>query len=163
MTRSIVEDLSYGVPRLGVPPVAGTDLASLSARAGDVKKVSLRKRDQALHALIKRYRNGNQRLWAPLILDLMAPAIVTRLQRYSPAPPVITEEDIAQQLVLQILIAAATMPIPEDGAFLERALLKAAAKPVSRWLQREDRRQEYELPLLEDDPDDDLEIDNDDA
>ena len=148
MTRSIVEDLSRGGPRVGIPSVAGIDLTTLRTRAGAIK-VSPRRRDEALRALLRRYRTGNQRLWAPLILDLMAPAIVTRLQRLKPMPPVITEDDIAQQLVLRVLVAAATMPMPEDGAFLERALLLAAAKPVSRWLKREARRQDDQFPLEE--------------
>ena len=153
MTRSIVEDLSRVRERTSRLPAAGVELSVLRARARDIK-VSLRRRDEALLALLRRYRSGNQRLWAPLILDLMAPAIVTRLQRFKAAPPVITEEDMAQELVLQVLIAAATMPLPEDGHFLERSLLLAAAKPVSRWLKWEARRQEDQDHLEEHDNED---------
>jgi len=153
MTRSIVEDLSRARERISHLPAASIELSVLRARVGAIK-VSPRRRDEALLALLRRFRSGNQRLWAPLILDLMAPAIVTRLQRFKAVPPVISEEDIAQQLVLQVLIAAATMPLPEDAHFLERSLLLAAAKPVSRWLRRESRRQEDQDHLEEIDNED---------
>jgi hypothetical protein len=148
MTRSIVEDLRRGREGIGILPAAGVELTVLRARARAIK-VSPRRRDEALRALLRRYRTGNQRLWAPLILDLMAPAIVSRLQRFKAVPPVITEEDIAQQLVLQVLVSAATMPLSEDARYLERSLGMAAAKRVSRWLARESRRQDGQLNLEE--------------
>lgn len=153
MTRSIVEDLGRVRERISRLPAAGIELRVLRARASAIK-VSPRRRDEALLALVRRYRSGNQRLWAPFILDLMAPAIVTRLQRLEAVPPVISEEDITQELVFQVLIAAGTMPLPEDGHFLERSLLLAAAKPVSRWLKREARRQEDQDHLGEIDNED---------
>ena len=147
MSPSVVQDLRQPAPRgLGVPPSISLDPASLRARARDLK-VPPRRRDEALLALLRRYRSGNQRLWGPLLLDLLAPAIVSRLQRLRPVLPAIDEEDLTQELVLQVLIVAATMPIPEEPAFLERELMLAAKKRVARWLASEARRQESQLPL----------------
>jgi hypothetical protein len=82
-----------------------------------------------------------------LLLDLLAPAIVSRLQRLRPVLPAIDEEDLTQELVLQVLTVAATIPVPEEAAFLERELMLAANKRVARWLTSEARRQASQLPL----------------
>ena len=51
------------------------------------------------------------------------------------------EEDIRQQLVLELLHAAATMPLPAEPGYLKSRLMARANQGVRRWLAREGRRQ----------------------
>ncbi len=84
---------------------------------------------------------GPRQLWAPVLLDLLAPAMLHRLRRLRDEPPVMVEEDIRQQLVLELLHAAAMMPLPNNPAHLKAALLHRANQGVRRKLARERRRQ----------------------
>jgi hypothetical protein len=92
-------------------------------------------------ALVLLYRSGPRQIWAPVLLDLLAPALLARLQRLRLEPPFMEEEDIRQQLVVELLRAAAYMPLPENSGFLRRRLLDRANQGVWRRLARESRRQ----------------------
>jgi len=54
----------------------------------------------------------------------------------------VDEEDIDQQIVMEALRAAAIMPLPDDCRFVQRRLVFFAMKRVTRWLEREGRRQD---------------------
>ena len=103
-------------------------------------------RDRLLRQVMQSYRTEDTRLWASVLLDLIAPAILARLVRFTATPPVITSEDISQQLLAEVLIAAATMPLPDNARFVERRLMLRAGQAVSRWLRREHRRQSSQEP-----------------
>ena len=53
----------------------------------------------------------------------------------------IDPEDVRQQLILELLQAAATMPLPENPCYLRRALMARANQGVRRRLVVERRRQ----------------------
>jgi hypothetical protein len=95
------------------------------------------RRAQELRGLVLAYRAGPKRLWGPVLLDRLAPAILERLQRLKARAPVIDPEDIRQQLIVEVLQAAATMPLPENPAYLRRALIARANQGVRRKLARE--------------------------
>jgi hypothetical protein len=106
-------------------------------------------RSRRLMVVVLAYRSGPRQRWAPILLDLLAPALLASLRRLRPEPPVLTEEDIRQQLVVEVLQAAATMPLPAKLSYLRRRLVARANQGVRRWLERERRRQGRQEPLEE--------------
>ena len=97
-------------------------------------------RDQALAAIVVKYRAGSRRLWAPVLLYLLAPALLECLQGLREELPVAHEEDLRQQLVVELLHLAATLPL-RDGRYLKRRLLRRANQAVRRWLEAERHHQ----------------------
>ena len=80
-------------------------------------------------------------------LTVVAPAILDRLQHLQAKPPVDDPEDVRQQLIVELLQAAASMPLPENPCYLRRALIARANQGVRRRLARERRIQFEQDPL----------------
>ncbi len=103
----------------------------------------------ALVGVVKAYRACSRSRCAPMLLTLLAPAVERRLGRLRPVPPAISAEDIRQQLLVEVLEAALSMPLPLNPLVLERAILRRASQAVSRRLSRELRRQQRQEPLAD--------------
>ncbi len=146
MSRSLTSDLheGYGEVAARLSP----EQRVVVERARGRPKV-LGGRDRALAEIVAAYRAGPRELWAPVILDLVAPALLERLQHFEARPPVLDVEDLSQQLVVQLLHAAATMRVACDGRHLRRQLVARTRKAVSRRLAREHRHLAWHC-LLED-------------
>ena len=142
MSSNLADDL-----REGYRQVAGElpeEAIELVARAHDLKNVSLAERNRSLAGIVAAYRAGPRRLWGPVLLDLLAPAILERLQRLRAEPPAMDEEEIRQQFVVEVLRAAAYIPLQEDPVWVKGQVLSRANQAVRRWLAREGRRQRYQ-------------------
>jgi hypothetical protein len=72
---------------------------------------------------------------------MLGPALVRAAARFHAQPPAVDEEDIDQEVVMEALRAAAVMPLPDGCRFVQRRLMWFAMKRVTRWLERESRRQ----------------------
>jgi hypothetical protein len=144
MSRSLTSDLQEGYGEVAARLSPGQRL--LVERARGRPKV-LGGRDRALAEIVAAYRAGPRDLWAPVVLDLVAPALLERLQHFEARPPVLDVEDLSQQLVVQLLHAAATMRVACDGRHLRRELVARARKAVSRRLAREHRHLGWHCPL----------------
>jgi len=116
------------------------DALELFARARDNLYLGRADQDRLLADLVAAYRAGSRQLWGPVILDLLAPALVQLLRELRPVPPLIDEDEIRQQLVLEVLRAAAKIPI-RDSFDMKFRLISRACKPIVRWLTREGHRQ----------------------
>ena len=92
-------------------------------------------------AIVLAYREGPREVWGPILLEVLAPALLARLRRLRTEPPVVDDEDIRQQLVMEVLLAAARMPLPKEASYLRSRLMARANVAVRRWLQREYRQQ----------------------
>src|SRR6266851_8551057 len=134
MVTSLSTDLPEAYSRAleDLPPEA----QALVSRARASRGRSPAERDQALVAVVLSYRAGPRRLWAPVLLGLLGPALLERLQRLGEQPPVLNEEDIRQQLVVELLHLAETLPL-RDGRYLRSRLLLRTNQAVRRWLARE--------------------------
>ncbi len=107
--------------------------------SGAAARLDPHARDQLLWKLLVAYRTRpNRAQIAPLILGMVRSQLEVRRLRLSPQEPYLDAEDIAQQLVLEILDLALRLPL-QDGAFLERRLLLRAIERVTRRLKREAR------------------------
>jgi len=126
------------------------ELRSLAERAREPSAPPWEK-DACLREVVRAYRAD--RSWSPLLLELLAPAMAAWLAGIEPAPPVIDEDDVRQQLLLEVLEAAATMPL-QNPQFLERAIIDRASREVERWLFCEEELIDITEPLPTDDDDD---------
>jgi len=106
-------------------------------------------RAAALSGVVTAYRAGPKTVWAPVLLDLIAPAILARLRRLKPEMPVLDLEDVRQQFLLEVLLAAASMPLPANPLHLRSRLMARANQGVRRWLVRERYRQKSQWLLKE--------------
>lgn len=113
------------------------DARKLVRRARRSRNERSGERDRLLEAVIADYRKGPREVWAAVLLDLLTPAILDRLSRYREELPSVDVEDIRQQFVVELLSAAATMPMPSGVPFVERRLVLRAGQGVRRWLRKE--------------------------
>jgi hypothetical protein len=139
MSSSFVADLRDGYQEVAY--ALSEESSDLRARARDSSNAGRGERGRSLRAIVDAYRVGPRELWGPVLLDLLAPALLARLQRLRAEPPAMDEEDIRQQLVLELLHAAATMPLPAEPGYLKSRLMARANQGVWRRLAREGRRQ----------------------
>ena len=131
----------------------------LVARARDTRKTGLTERDRLLAEIVVAYRCGPRELWAPVILDLLAPALVRIFRRIHEKseeisdmwdhdePLIVDEEEIRQQLVMEVLRAAATIPLRPGGRGMKTRLLKRVNSYLIRWVKREFRHQVWHRSL----------------
>jgi hypothetical protein len=144
MATSLASQTRIGFERAEVFLGEGRELV---ARARATSNEGSGDRDRLLEEIIRAYRRGAREIWAAVLLDLLTPALVDRLKRYRPEPPSLDQEDIRQQLVLELLRAAASMPLPAGAGFVERRLVLRAGQGVRRWLARERRFRARHEPL----------------
>jgi len=93
--------------------------------------------DQRLFDLIVRWRAGDA--VADAIVDELLPTLQTKAERMSPVR-IYGRGDLRQELILELLHAARTIPL-RSPTFLTRRLVLNAAKNVTRRLEREWYRQ----------------------
>src|SRR5450759_523241 len=130
------------------------------ARARDTRKTDLAERDRLLADFVVAYRCGPREIWAPVILDLLAPGMVRILSRINrkakditdmwdhDEPLIVEEAEVRQLLMMEVLRAAATIPLHPGGRAMKTRLLKCANKYVVRSLNRDFHRQ-VDHPSLE--------------
>ncbi len=139
MATSLSENLREGYRK--VAPALPEEAASLLLRARVSIDASSVERSRRLAGVVCAYRSGPRQLWGPVLLDLMAPAIVERLQRLHAQPPIMDEEELRQQFLVEVLHAAAHIPLPRHPSWVRGQILSRANQAVRRWLAREGRRQ----------------------
>jgi hypothetical protein len=142
MTSNLATDLRQGYQQVA-EALAGTEL-ELLARARDSINRTPAERNQLLGKIVAAYQRGPRQLWAPVILDLLAPALIDSLQWLRPEPPVVDDEEVRQQLMLEILRAAESIPIQTGGRKLRVRVLSQANRAVVRWLEEERVRQSWQ-------------------
>jgi hypothetical protein len=138
MSSSLANDLREGYRQ--VADELPAESRALVERARD-RNVSLAERNRCLAEIVTAYRRGARRLWGPVLLDLLAPAILERLQRLRAQPPTIDSEEVRQQFLVEVLGAADHIPLPENPIWVKGQIMSRANQAVRRWLAREGRRQ----------------------
>jgi len=139
MSSSLSVDLRDGYRELARQVGEGVRLDLVRTR--DLFNGGRLRRGEALLSAVIADRAGPKTIWGPVLLDLLAPAILDRLQHLKARPPVIDPEDVRQQLIFELLQAAGTMPLPENPCYLRRALMARANQGVRRKLVSERWRQ----------------------
>jgi hypothetical protein len=95
--------------------------------------------DQLWVLALEHYRRGPRQLWAPVILEMLAPALLQTVVLLGPLAPVVDEEDISQQLLGDALETAATLPISEGRRYMERRLILRTLNRTLRWMWKQYR------------------------
>lgn len=103
------------------------------------------RQDAVWLAVMHRYRRGPARIWAPLLLEMLAPALVVTASRIAQAWPHVDAADVQQQLVVEALASAASLRLEGGRRWVQRLLIHESERRVRRWLQRTGRRREEEL------------------
>jgi hypothetical protein len=137
MSNRLSEDLREGHRRVASDPANRAGMLRLRDANGPAASDP----DQRLAEVIVAYRCGPRALWAPVLLDLLAPGMVARLKCLRAEPPAVDEDDLRQQLVLEVLRAAACIPLPVNPAWQKKQILSRANQAVRRWLEREHHQQ----------------------
>ena len=155
MTVSLSGLIRLGFKEVCVVPDADRHFADAQCREPGLRSTTLSelpelmqrrevpacRQDEVLASAIRAYRYGPAALWGPTLLGMLGPALVRMASRLPAQLPAVDEEDIDQQVIVEVLRAAALMPLPDDCRFVQRRLIAYAAKRLSRWLAREGRRQ----------------------
>jgi len=93
--------------------------------------------DLSWSALLAAYRLGPKAAWSGPLIERLGPWLTRARQRLIAVPPFLDRDDIAQQLVLEVLrIAARWRPQCED-CWIPRKLVEAAERRVRKRLSRE--------------------------
>ena len=71
-------------------------------------------RDQMWTQVLRDYVNGPRAAWATIILEAMCPDLVITIAAMPAMPPAITHDEVAQQLITELL-AAVTPNQTKDG------------------------------------------------
>lgn len=98
-------------------------------------------REAALRDIVLAYRKGPQRIWAPILLEAIAPALLESLRRHHPVGPALDRDDLGQQLLQEALEVALSIALPRDPRYLQKRLVEAASKRLFRRRRREARLQ----------------------
>ena len=130
---------------------ASPELLDLAQRARD-PSLSPSERDAGLREVVLAYRADHS--WSPLLLELLAPAIAQRLPLLQGQEPVISEADVRQQLLVEVLHVAANVLLPVSAPFVERRIMRLATKRVVRCLWAEEANRDWTEPLADEDDED---------
>jgi hypothetical protein len=147
MATNLSTELREGY-RLVAGSLSGEALA-LVARARDLTYVRPSERNGSLAQILQAYRDGPRAIWGPVVLDLLAPGLIALLQEFRPVPPVIDEEEIRQQLLLEVLAAVSCIPLHPAGRQTKLRILSRAQTRMLRWLAREGRRRAGQVSFEE--------------
>ena len=97
--------------------------------------------DGVYAAVVRSYQSGPSSVWAPLLLEMLAPAILHKLGTLFSDLPDADADDIEQQIVVEVLRWASRLRTPEDLRFVDGTILQRATERTSRWLRRARRKQ----------------------
>ena len=88
--------------------------------------------------LLQHFQEGPRQPWATVLLEAMRPDLAAAVAVVPAFPPVLTQEDFAQQLMANLLTAALDLPV-EPARWTPHRLISHASRDTQRWLAREIR------------------------
>src|SRR6266851_9166055 len=95
--------------------------------------------------LLEAYRTGSKQKWSTLLIERLGPWLTAARKQLHAVPPYLDQEDIAQELILEVLrIASRWRPLCEDR-WIPRRLVERAARKVLKSLLAERLDQAVEL------------------
>src|SRR2546427_9961079 len=95
-------------------------------------------RDRMWSQVLRDYIEGPRAAWATIILEAMCPDLVITIAAMPAMPPAISHDEVAQQLITELLAAALDGPA-EPARWSPNRMLSTATKGTYRWLAREIR------------------------
>ncbi|MGH7489035.1 MAG: RNA polymerase sigma factor, partial [bacterium] len=95
-------------------------------------------RDMLWQFLLGRFQAGPRRPWASVLIEAMRPDLAVAIASMPAMPPAISRDDIAQQIMAELLTAAGDAPA-EPARWTPHRLMSRATSAVYRWLASEVR------------------------
>ena len=95
--------------------------------------------DELWAGLLRHFQEGPRQPWATVLLEAMRPDLAAAVAVVPTFPPVVTQEDFAQQLMANLLTAALDLPV-QPARWTPNRLISHASRDTQRWLGREIRR-----------------------
>lgn len=87
--------------------------------------------------LLEAYRTGSKQKWSPLLIERLGPWLTAARQQLHAVPPYLEQDDVAQELLLEVLrIASRWRPLCEDH-WIPRRLVERAARKILKALLAE--------------------------
>jgi hypothetical protein len=87
--------------------------------------------------LLEAYRTRSKQEWSPLLIERLGPWLTAARQQLHAVPPYFEPDDVAQELLLEVLrIASRWRPVCEDR-WIPRRLVERAARKVLKALLAE--------------------------
>ncbi len=87
--------------------------------------------------LLEAYRTGSKQKWSTLLIERLGPWLTAARKQLHAVPPYLDQEDIAQELILEVLrIASRWRPVCEDR-WIPRRLVERAARRLLKSLLSE--------------------------
>ena len=96
-------------------------------------------------AIVRCCRHRDARIWTPVLLQMLAPAIINEAYRLALAVLRIDPVEIQQQLLAEVLAAATSLPLDERSRGVQTRLVKTAARRVEDWIRRTTEQQALSL------------------
>jgi DNA-directed RNA polymerase specialized sigma24 family protein len=96
-------------------------------------------------ALLAAYQQGPKEEWSGLLLERLGPWLTNARRALVTAPPYLDDEDVAQQLMAEVLRVAARWRPSCDDCWIPRKLAEYAERRVRESLNRERARRPLEL------------------
>jgi DNA-directed RNA polymerase specialized sigma24 family protein len=127
------------------PALAGLRLDDLLNPA---RKWTQRELDPILYGIVRCFRQREKRLWAPVLLRVLAPALINRAFGFVLKSPERDPVEILEQMVLEVLVAADRIPLSPSNRWVQARIVKRAGNDVRRWLEAgvQQRKSEFEDP-----------------
>jgi DNA-directed RNA polymerase specialized sigma24 family protein len=97
------------------------------------RNVPLAQQDELLAAVVRCYRRSPSG-WSAVLLEMLAPALVSVCRRILLVPRGVDADDIHQQVIVEALAAAATMPMHEPPQRMQRRIALRVTTMTVRWL-----------------------------
>src|SRR5690348_13329457 len=117
---------------LALADLSWRDMTSLM----HLRRVPASRQDEVLRAGIRCYRGGARRIWGPVLLAMLGPAVIALARRVRRSSLEVDGFDLDQQAVLEVLRACAEMPLSGGCRFVQRRVLLLANKRLARWAAR---------------------------
>jgi len=122
LTRAMAEELALADVRVRGLPWLMHD-----------RSVPLARQDELLAAVVRLYRRS-PRPWSGVLLEMLAPALVQVCRRMLRVPRGVDADDVHQQVIVEALAAAATMPLHEPPQRMQRRIALRVTTMTVRWL-----------------------------
>ena len=121
----------------GVLDLPEADMLVLPTRLRNLESPG-EERDMLWQFLLGRFHAGPRGPWASVLLEAMRPDLTIAIASVPALPPAVSGDDIAQQLVAELLTAAGDAPA-EPARWTPHRLMSRATSAVYRWLASEAR------------------------
>jgi DNA-directed RNA polymerase specialized sigma24 family protein len=149
--RAELESFEFEAAGRAERALAGLTLPALIALVRTPNR-DLAEQNAVWLAVIRCYRQQSPRLWAPVLLEMLAPALIDEAYRLARRYTDLDPAEIQQQLLVSALGACSSIRLTETSRFVKLALVRAVRRRTVRWVLKTLRqRQTQTLDVLVDD------------